>query len=157
MAKCHIGGFVVSLIQRLMDKKSLSQSGYILYLSIVLLLILCAYGGVIITSQHLNIIESRRSLNALQASVMAWSGLYIAQAYAAGYEGRGALWETQDYVRSLPNGGGIALSAHYEAGWLQVKSKGAFLRDTAILEGILGQSPPSFSSNVLSLCQWKCR
>jgi hypothetical protein len=134
-----------------LSKRFRSEKGYVLYLAVVLLFVLSAYAGIVLTSQYLNVSAARHELNGLQAEVLAQSGLSLAQAYASGFENHGALWETQEIRREIPGKGTIILNAHHDAGWLQVISKGAYLRDTAIMQGTLGQAPPSFSANALSI------
>jgi hypothetical protein len=133
------------------SENSQSEKGYVLYLALILLFVLSAYAGIVLTSQYLNISSARHELTGLQASVLAQSGLSLAQAYSAGYQGHGPSWETQELKREMAKGGTIILSAHHDAGWLQVLSQGCYLRDTVVLQGALGQAPPSFSSNALSI------
>ncbi len=128
-----------------------SEPGYILYLAVVVLGLLCAYGVLILTLRRFAVTEARRGINEIQAEALAYSGLSLAQAYAAGYENGGAFWQTQAFTRNVPQGGAITISATRSAGWLKIRSKGSFIADTVILDGTLGQSPPQFSQNVLSL------
>ncbi len=132
-------------------KPNLSQNGYVLYLSLTLLVVILAYVGVILSSQRVDTIESKFLLNKLQASVLAYSGLNLAEAYTSGYEGHEPASEIQEMVWTHPNGGVIELSQHYDAGWILVRSEAVYLNDTSVVEGILGKSPPSFSWNAVTL------
>ncbi len=132
-------------------KSKESNSGYVLFITIILLVVLSAYTVTILTSEHMRTKEAYRYLNKLQATVLSYSGLNCAQAYIAGYEDRGVAWETEQIMISCKNGGIIMISARNEAGWLKVVSKGFFIQDTTVYEGILGQAPPMIASNALSL------
>jgi hypothetical protein len=128
-----------------------SEQGYVLYFSLILLFVLAALTASILTSQRMNITQSQHELNKLQATVLSYSGLELAKAYVSGYDGRDFLWETQDLKHDFIQGGSVTVTATHSAGWLSVKSKSVFIKDTAECMGQLGQAPPSFASNALSI------
>jgi hypothetical protein len=134
----------------LMNLKS-SEQGYVLYFALILLFVLASFVATILTSQRMNNTQSQRELNKLQATVLSYSGLELAKAYVSGYDGRDFLWETQDLKHDFLQGGSVTLSASHSAGWLSVHSIGSFIKDTSECEGVLGQVPPSFSSNAINI------
>jgi hypothetical protein len=132
-------------------KPSKGRNGYVIYMVLVLMLVLSIYMGVMLLLRRQEMIQSQQHFMKLQATVMSYSGLNYAMAFAAGYEGGSRLWETPELKRVFGRGGAITISAHHEMGFLKVKSTGCFRTDTVVTEGVLGQSPPPICGNALSI------
>ncbi len=130
---------------------SLSESGYVLYLALFLSTIIAIYLSIMITGNYLSIAPVRKRINRLRASVMAYSGLSIAQAFVAGHEGHNLHWEAQGYTKAIDSVGGVTLWAVHDAGWLRVRAEGVYHRDTAMATGLLGNEPPPFCEDALTL------
>ncbi|MBN2037951.1 MAG: hypothetical protein JW768_14515 [Chitinispirillaceae bacterium] len=127
------------------------ESGFVIYLVLVIVFVIGLYAEIIITSQYSSTVRSRRDIHKLQAYVNAYSGLNLAQAFAAGYDSRGPGWQTQELKRIVGENGLFVISSFHDAGWLRVKSRGIFLKDTIVLNGVLGQKAPSFTDNALNI------
>lgn len=127
------------------------NDGYVLYISIILILTISIYASVVLKAEQFRFSEVNRRLHKLQATILSYSGLNCAQAYVSGYGNRSVAWETELSRIACKSGGTILLSAFHEAGWLRVLSKGCFSGDTAIYGGLLGQVPPDIASNAISI------
>lgn len=127
------------------------EGGFVIYLVLIIVFIIGLYAEIIITSQYSSTIRSRHDLHKLQALICAYSGLNLAQAFAAGQDGHGPGWETQELKHTICDNGCFTITSFHDAGWLRVRSKGFYLKDTVVLNGVLGQTPPSIAENALNI------
>jgi hypothetical protein len=134
-----------------MKSKAPHKSGYVLFISLILILTISIYASIVLKTEQSRLNEANRRLHRLQAAILSYSGLNCAQAYTSGYDGRDVAWETEEHRFVCKNGGTIILSACHETGWLKVISKGCFIRDTTVYEGLLGQVPPGSAENAISI------
>lgn len=128
-----------------------NQSGYFIYIVVVILLLLSTYTVTIIGANYRRSLPVINKINKLQASVCAYSGLSLIQAFASGYDGHDIHSEVNVLTKELDDAGIILISSWHDAGWLKVRSTGIRIKDTVCIEGILGQSPPQFTENVLNV------
>lgn len=141
------------LFKRIKQRLLQHDSGFITYIAIILLLVLSIYSIIIIQSRHLSLVPIKRDIKNLQSSVLAYSGLSLAQAFIAGYDGKGVQWEAEELSFELEGVGEFSVSSFHDAGWLKVESSGIHNKDTVTLSGILGHSLPEITKNALSILQ----
>ncbi len=132
-------------------KVIINKYGQVIYTAIIILLVLTVYVSIIINANYSSTIPFIKKINKLKASVCAYSGLSLIQAFAAEYDDHDIHTEISFLEKKLDDSGTILISSWYDAGWLRVRSTGVHLKDTVCLEGALGQSPPEFTDNVLNI------
>lgn len=139
----------------LVMKAKSDKSGYVIFLVVILLFVLSTYTLTIIGMSCSRSLHVIRKFRKLKASVCAYSGLSLAQAFAAGYDGHDIHSEVDTLRKKIDDIGTIIISSKHDAGWLKVTSTGIHLKDTVCIEGILGQLPPRFTNNVLNVFDTK--
>lgn len=118
------------------------NDGYVLYLSVIILIVVLIYGSIILSSYQQNLGIPRRKLNRLQAKAAAYSGLQLGTTLVENkLSGDDSLTDSSNRFE-IGNSSHCIVSIGAKNSWVVVRSQGVSGRDTAVFEGVLGHKLP---------------
>lgn len=128
-----------------------SNSGYALYLVLVVLFVAGILFSVSIRSSGAAHIQSVRHVQYLQAGLLAQSGIARAEYFLNGGDGKDLNWETEEFKEKIGNYGTIIMSCRPFGLFSRVASTGSRFDKSYSLKCIMGRDVPRDLEPVITL------